>query len=85
MRVGHAGPLYIFTESVPALPGQELQGRSPDLEGTEADGVSCKDRLSGLKGPGMGQSEDSRVDKVTPRRSLERHACQTPERKMEGG
>lgn len=61
------------------------QGRNPDLEGTETDGVSCKDRLSGLKGPGMGQSEDSRVDKVTPRRNLGRHECQTPERKMEGG
>ena len=71
--------IYSLNQSLPS------QGRSPDLEGTEADGVSCKDRLSGLKGPGIGQSEDSRVDKVTPRRSLERHACQTLERKMGGG
>ena len=70
--------LYSLNQYLPS------QVRSPDLEGMEVNGVSCKDRLSGLKGPEMGQSEDSRVDKVTPRRNLEKHECQTPERKMEG-
>lgn len=42
-------------------------------------GASCKDRLLGFKRPRLEQSEDSRLDEVTPRMNVERPKCQTQE------